>query len=99
VGNTKRAQEAFLRALSFNVVLPRSSLELAQLAYDDGDYPAATSYYDTFRSRAQQTPASLCLGIRLAQVAGNSNQMASYQMALRNLYPKSTETRSCIQEG
>lgn len=98
VGNEARAQDAFERALSFNVVLPRSALELAFLAYDDGDYPTATQYYDTFRTRARQTPGSLCLGIRLARLAGNLDQIASYQLALKNLYPNSPEAGRCTAE-
>jgi len=99
VGNTGRARDAFQRALSFNVVLPRSSLELARMAYEEGDRQSAEQYYDMFRSRARQTPRSLCLGIRLAGDAGNSDQAASYAIALKNLYPNSPEASRCIPEG
>jgi type IV pilus assembly protein PilF len=99
VGNVDRAQAAFERALSFNVVLPHSSLELAQLAYQRGDHEAATQYYEMFRSRARQTPGSLCLGIRLARLAGDDNQVSSYQIALKNLYPDSPEASRCSHEG
>lgn len=96
LGNRERAREAFRRALSFNEVLPRSSLELAQMAFTDGDYRVAGEYYDMFRSRARQTPDSLCLGIRLATHSGNEDQAASYAIALRNLYPDSEEARRCL---
>lgn len=99
VGNTDRAREAFQRALSFNVVLPRSSLELARIAFDQGDLPTAAQHYDMFRSTARQTPGSLCLGIRLARQAGDHDQAASYAMALKNLYPNSAEASRCIDEG
>lgn len=99
VGNDARARDAFERALSFNVVLPRSSLELARLAYGAGDYTAANQYYEMFRTRARQTPGSLCLGIQLARLAGNDNQVASYQIALKNLYPNSAEASRCLQES
>lgn len=99
VGNPGPARDAFQRALSFNEVLPRSSLELAKMAFDEGDYRTAGEYYDMFRSRARQTPGSLCLGIRLARLTGNEDQAASYALALRNLYPSSEEAVRCIPEG
>lgn len=99
VGETEKAKQAFERALSFNVVLPRSSLELARLAYKRGDYPSATQYYDMFRTRAKQTPGSLCLGIRLARRTGAEDKLASYQIALKNLYPDSAEASRCLDEG
>ena len=99
VGNEDRAREAFERALSFNVVLPRSSLELARLAFDAGDYQNAAQYYEMFRTRARQTPGSLCLGLRLARLSGDTDQIASHEIALKNLFPNSAEARRCIEEG
>lgn len=98
VGNRQQAREAFERALSFNTVLPRSSLELARMAYDRGDYDTAGDYYDMFRTRGRQTPGSLCLGIRLARRAGDQDKLASYRIALKNLYPKSAEASRCLSE-
>jgi type IV pilus assembly protein PilF len=98
VGNTDRAREAFERALSFNTVQPRSGLELAHLAYADGDLASARRYYDMYRQRAQQTPRSLCLGLRLARRSGDTDQQASIEIALRNLFPESAEAKRCLQE-
>ncbi|MEQ8857770.1 MAG: type IV pilus biogenesis/stability protein PilW [Pseudomonadales bacterium] len=99
VGNRDRAREAFERALSFNALLPRSGLELAQLAYEDGDYAAATRYFDMFRVRARQTARSLCLGLRLARQADDADGRASYELALKNLYPDSAQAKRCLAEG
>jgi type IV pilus assembly protein PilF len=99
VGNTREAKDAFERALTFNGQLPRSNLELAQLSFDLGDYEAANRFYDAFRSRARQTPSSLCLGIRIAHQAGDEDRRASYEIALRNLHPDSGEATRCASEG
>lgn len=99
VGNKDRARDAFERSLSFNTVLPRSALELAYLNFEDGDYAEANRYYGMFRDRARQSPRSLCLGIDLARQSGNDDQRASYEIALKNLYPDSTEARSCLKDG
>lgn len=99
VGNRQRAKDAFERALSFNTMMPRSGMELAQLEFADADYSAARRYFDLYRERAPRSAANLCLGLRLARVAGDENQRASYELALRNLFPDSAEAKRCIQEG
>ncbi len=94
-GDPEFAKDAFSRALMLNFAQARSSLELADLAYADGEYEVAGEYYDGFRQRAAQTPRSLCLGMKLGQALGDSDQLASYALALHNLYPNSSEATRC----
>jgi type IV pilus assembly protein PilF len=94
-GDAILAKDAFSRALKLNFAQARSSLELAGLAYAEGEYDAARDYYEGFRIRARQTPRSLCLGMQLGQALGDSDLLASYSMALQNLYPNSPEARRC----
>ena len=61
LGDRAAAMEAFNRALLLNANQARSSLELASMAYVDGDYALAQQRYDGFRRSARQTPRSLCL--------------------------------------
>mgnify|MGYP001826709416 CR=1 FL=1 len=96
VGEKTAAQESFSRALQLSYAQPQSSLELSQLAYDDGDITAAAGYYDTFRSLAQQSARSLCLGMKIAQAQRDSDRMASYALALNNLFPNSPEASECV---
>lgn len=95
LNDREQAREAFERSLSLSTVQPRSSLELAYMAFKDGELAAAQGYFDAFRVQARQTPRSLCLGIELARAEGDGNQAASYAMALKNLYPNSLEAQSC----
>ena len=90
------ARDSFNRALQLSFSQPQSSMELAQLAYDDGDITSAAQYYDAFRAQAPQTARSLCLGMKISQELGNSDQMASYALALNNLFPTAPETSQCI---
>ncbi len=90
------ARESFSRALQLSFSQPQSSMELAQLAYEDGDIASAVQYYDTFRAQAPQTARSLCLGMKISQEQGNPDQMASYALALNNLFPTAPETSQCI---
>jgi type IV pilus assembly protein PilF len=93
--NPVKARDAFLRAVDLNFAQVRSNLELADMAYADGDYQAAHDFYNSYRTRARQTPRSLYPGIKLGQVFGDLDQTASYAMALQNLYPESPEAREC----
>jgi type IV pilus assembly protein PilF len=95
IGEVERAREAFARALRLNFTQPRASLELADLAYAEGDYRIAQEYYDGFRTQARQTPRTLCLGMKLAGVSGDADRQASYALALSNLFPKSSEAADC----
>lgn len=94
-GNRERAREAFARALRLNAGQARSSLELADIAYADGNYRFAHEYYEGYRSRARQTARSFCLGMKISQAVGDTDQVASYALALQNLYPDSREAREC----
>lgn len=90
-GARTEARNAFNRAIMLRERMPVSLLELAELAFEDSDYPQATTYFDRFRAMSRQTPRSLWLGIRLARVFDNSDAEASYALQLRNLYPSSAE--------
>ncbi len=95
MGNREAAEAAFERALSLNPMLPVSALELSALAYDDGRLPRALSYYEDYKRLARQNPRSLCLGMKLGVATGDADQVASYGLALKNLYSDSEEARAC----
>ena len=95
IGDLAGAKVSFNRALQLNFAQPRASLELAQIAYDEGDYAIAGEYFDGFRSYARQTARTLCLGMKLAGTTGDTDQLASYSMALNNLFPDSNEAARC----
>ena len=60
--------------------------------YQLGEYSKAQEFYDAYRKQLKsQTPASLWLGIRLADKFGDHNAQASYALVLKNLYPRSEE--------
>ena len=94
-GNRAAAKLAFARALGLDGDLPRANLELAALEFDDGNIPIANDFYERFRDGARQSPRSLCLGIRLARAMGDRDRLASFTLALKNLYPSSAEAQQC----
>lgn len=96
VNNVKAAGESFTRSLQLSFSQPQASLELAQIAYDEGNVAGASSHYNAFRAQAQQSARSLCLGMKITQLQGDSDSLASYALALNNLYPNSPEASECI---
>jgi len=87
------AEKSFKRALSLNSSLRRANLELAEIYFDRGDNTLAQRHYKGYLAVAPQTPRSLWIGIRLARVFDRKDELASYALALRNLYPGSEEYR------
>ena len=91
----KLARQHFQRALRLDPRQPRALLEMAQLSYDARDYVPAQRYYQGFRQLVGQSvdPASLLLGIRLANVFKDPKTASDYAEQLERLYPNSPEAR------
>ena len=90
---TDAAKASFQRALLLNASMPRSHLELAQIEFSTGNFAAAKENFDRYNAMAKPTARSLWLGIRLSRVLHDQDQLASYALALRNLFPDSEEYR------
>jgi len=87
------AEQSFLRALMLNSAQPRSALELADLYFKAGDFTRCKQYFAMFNAMARPTPRSLWLGVRLSRVLDDQDQLSSYALALKNLFPDSPEYR------
>ncbi|HET8711824.1 MAG TPA: type IV pilus biogenesis/stability protein PilW [Spongiibacteraceae bacterium] len=87
-----QAKDVLERAALMDRNNPLVMFQLAEVYYQLEQYTKAQNYYDAFRQRVQ-TPsaASLWLGIRLADRAGDKDSAASYALALKNLFPQSEE--------
>ncbi len=96
--NVDDARSAFNRSLMLNSALARPHLELADIYYTDGNNARAAEHYGQFRRLARQSPRSLCLGIRLADSLSLQDELSSYRLTLKNLYPGSKEARECEGE-
>lgn len=89
----EQAIEAFERAVRLKDELPVAHYELAKLHKVEGRLRKANEHLVSFGRYARHTPKSLWLGIRLQRVLGDRDALASYELALRNLYPDSAEYR------
>lgn len=93
-GDMEMAKRAFLRALKLDPDLAASTLGMGELQYASGDYAQARVSYKRYlalTSDSAQTAQSLWLGIRLERQKGDRNALASYELALKKLYPASPE--------
>lgn len=89
----KDAEQSFQRALMLNTALPRCYLELANIYFGAGNFTKSKEFFEKYNSMARPSPRSLWLGIRLSRVLEDENQLASYALALKNLFPESEEYR------
>ena len=87
-GATEAAQRSFQRALELNFRQPRSSLELAAIAFEQKDFSQAQSQLITYRAYARPTARSLCLSLKVATALNNADEIGSYGIALKNMFPK-----------
>lgn len=86
------ARDAFERARRMDRKNPLTLFQLAEANYQLGDLARAQEFYSAYRKQVpKQTAGSLWLGIRLADKFGDRNAVASYALALKNLYPRSEE--------
>lgn len=86
------ARNAFERARRMDSRNAVTLFQLAEAHYQLGDFSKAQQFYADYRQLVpRQTAGTLWLGIRLADKSGDRNAVASYALALRNLYPRSDE--------
>lgn len=96
LGDKSTATYALERALKLDASLPLANLEMAELQYQMQDYTMSRNYYQRYlqlTADVPQTAQSLWLGIRLERRNGDRNALASYELALKKLYPDSPEYR------
>lgn len=94
LGDKGRAEQAFLRGLSLDPDLAVATLYMSELAFDKQNYDGARNLYKRYLDLTHDTPQtaqSLWLGIRLERRFGDRNALASYELALKRLYPDSPE--------
>lgn len=92
-----KAIDIFQRALRMNPRMPRSHLELAEIYQKQGEYKTAIRYVQSFQKITKPSPRSLLLGVQIAQKLNDVDAKASYEVALRNLFPESNEYKMYLE--
>lgn len=96
LGDKSTATYALERALKLDASLPMATLGMGELQFQLQEYDAARNYYKRYlelTADMSQSAESLWLGIRLARRNSDRNALASYELALKRLYPDSPEYR------
>lgn len=91
LGDMDAAEEAFVRAAKLDRLFTPAILELADLNVQKQEFVLAQRYYDNYKALAKQNARSLFIGIQLADYFDDPDDLASYALALKNLYPRSEE--------
>ena len=92
----RSARELFQRALRLDQNLPKASLELTELFFENGDYVEAERFYSNYRRLtrySRPTARGLWLGIKLSKVFNQDDQLNEYAEQLARYYPGSQEYR------
>lgn len=95
LGDILAAREAFQRAVALDPGQAEARLALAELDLAGGRAASALTHYEIYRANAKPTAASLCVGMRIARAVGDADELASYRLSLRNLFPDAPENIHC----
>jgi len=97
LGRKTDAEATFQSAVRVDPALPRPLLELAMLLHDQEQYKLASRYLRDYSRLTKPSAQTLWLGVQIERQTGNSDALASYELALRNLYPKSRQYRELLE--
>jgi type IV pilus assembly protein PilF len=92
-GDSERAEQDYRAALKSNSRFAPSLLGMANVSFENGIYLSARAYLQRYAEVAPHTAESLWLGVRTENQLGDKNQMASYGLKLRTLFPDSEQAK------
>jgi type IV pilus assembly protein PilF len=92
-GDLERAEQNYRAALQGNSRFAPSLLGMAKVSYENGSYMSARAYLQRYAEVAPHTAESLWLGVRTENQLGDRNQMASYSLKLRTMFPDSEQAK------
>lgn len=91
LNDVESAKKAFNRSLQLNPSQATSLFEMAEISFNEGDHAVSIRYLKKYESVAKPSPRQLWLGIQLQREQGDRDKVASYELALKNMFPKSEE--------
>lgn len=92
-GDNERAETDYRAALQANSRFAPSLLGMAKISYENGIYMSARAYLQRYAEVAPHTAESLWLGVQTENQLGDRNQMASYSVKLKSMYPDSEQAK------
>lgn len=96
-GDRDGAEQRFRQALRINPKLPPALLQMASISFDLNRYLPARGYLQRYAEVAEQTAASLWLGINIERALGDNDTLGRYEQRLRQDFPDSEEARLLLE--
>ncbi len=90
-GDDATAEHYLREALQVNPRFPPALIRMARLSLEKKNYLSARAYLQRYLAVAAPTPESLWLGIQTERQLGDKDQLASYELLLRQRFPDSVE--------
>jgi len=91
------AEQAFERALKIDPRRAATWLDYADNKFEQNEYQKANSAFQQYQKlNTMPNPKALWLGIRLERILGDRDKLASYELALKNLFPNSPEYKEYL---
>jgi type IV pilus assembly protein PilF len=94
IGDRKRAEEFFMRALSINPGSGVAAYNLSLLAYREARFDEARALMKRVMAQNNPPAEALYLGMCIERKLGDRPSEASYVSQLRNRYPESNEAKA-----
>lgn len=92
-GNAAVAESEFRSALQKNPRFAPSLLSMARISFNKQSYMSARGYLQRYAQVSAPTAESLWLGVQTEQQLGDEDQVASYRLKLKGLFPDSEQAR------
>ena len=96
IPDPKSAQQFFILALKNNPDLPVSSLELAEIYFNQGTYEVANRYLQRYNAIAKPTAESIWLDAKLARQANQNDRMIADIQLLKQNFPQSDAYKQAV---
>ena len=84
-GNVTQAKIMYQRAIALGGNFPAANLALAQIDFNEKDYPAAERYIDAFIRQVGFSRENLTLKMQILQAQGKKNEAAQVRLKLNSL--------------
>jgi type IV pilus assembly protein PilF len=99
LGDGKKADEYFRRAIASSPGNPIAAYNLALLAYRESRLDDARSWMRPVMRDSSPRPEALFLGMCIERKGGDKQAEISYQTQLRNRYPESAEAKAITAQA
>lgn len=97
-GEFERAEEYFRQALRRDPRFPDALWQMANVAYEQGNYLQARAFLQRYAEKASEGSSALWLGMLIEQELEDDAAVEDYEQRLKRDYPESVHTRQLLEQ-